>query len=134
MVKSIGGDTQPNSVKRASDAVPGFDAARAGSAGATPGPRSPAAVAAASIRNTLVDIRMLANESVLRVLALDRYPELMEGDTTLAYLLRRFMIESLAAGMFFRFEPDITDSVSQVQTPSESDNSYSPPQSGPSAY
>ena len=65
---------------------------------------------------------------------LDRYPELMEGNTTLANLLRRFMVESLAADQFFRFEPDLSDGVNQVQTRSLSDNSYSPPQSGPSAY
>ena len=63
-----------------------------------------------------------------------RYPELMEGNTTLANLLRRFMVESLAADQFFRFEPDLSDGVNQVQTRSLSDNSYSPPQSGPSAY
>ena len=44
------------------------------------------------------------------------------------------MVKSLAADQFFRFEPDLSDGVNQVQTRSLSDNSYSPPQSGPSAY
>jgi len=40
----------------------------AGNVGATPGPRSPAAVPAASNTSMLVDNRKLATESLLRVL------------------------------------------------------------------
>ena len=39
------------------------------------------------------------------------YPELTEGDTTLALLLRRFLVESAVASTFFRFEPDLSDAV-----------------------
>ena len=42
---------------------------------------------------------------------LEAYPELAEGDTPLAALLRRFLVESLAGNDFFRFRPDLSDSL-----------------------
>jgi hypothetical protein len=43
------------------------------------------------------------------------YPELTEGETTLALLLRRFMVESIAADTFFRFVPNLGESVGSSQ-------------------
>lgn len=37
------------------------------------------------------------------------YPELAEGDTPLAALLRRFMVESLVGNGFHGFRPDLSD-------------------------
>lgn len=39
-------------------------------------------------------------------------PELMSGDSSIAGLLRDFMAESEDATTFFRFEPDLRDSLS----------------------
>jgi hypothetical protein len=41
---------------------------------------------------------------------LSEHPELAQGDSTLALLLRRFLVESAAAS-YFRFEPDLSDSL-----------------------
>lgn len=38
------------------------------------------------------------------------YPELAEGDTPLAVLLRRFLVESAAGNDYHRFRPDLSDS------------------------
>ena len=43
---------------------------------------------------------------------LSLYPDLAEGDTTLAVLLRRFLVESAVASRFFRFQPNLSDSLS----------------------
>ena len=45
-------------------------------------------------------------------------PDLAEGNTPLAELLRRFMVESLAAGSFFRFQPNLSDAVTNMQNSS----------------
>ena len=42
-----------------------------------------------------------------------RYPELAEGQTVLAALLRRFLVES--ASTYFRFEPNLSDTVDNLQ-------------------
>ena len=43
------------------------------------------------------------------------YPDLTEGSTTLAVLLRRFLVESVAAETFFRFESDLSDAVNDLE-------------------
>jgi hypothetical protein len=43
------------------------------------------------------------------------HPELAEGDTPLAALLRRFLVESAGGGRFFRFEPNLSDTVDDLQ-------------------
>jgi hypothetical protein len=43
---------------------------------------------------------------------LDLYPELTEGNTSLAILLRRFLVESVAGNEFYRFRPDLSDALS----------------------
>jgi hypothetical protein len=42
---------------------------------------------------------------------LDRYPDLTEGDTALARLLRRFMVESVDLGSYLGFNQDLSDAV-----------------------
>ena len=42
---------------------------------------------------------------------LEAYPELAEGDTPLAALLRRFLVETLAGNDYFRFRPDLSDAL-----------------------
>jgi hypothetical protein len=42
------------------------------------------------------------------------HPELAEGDTPLAALLRRFLVES-AGGRFFQFEPNLSDTVDDLR-------------------
>lgn len=42
---------------------------------------------------------------------LDAYPGLAEGNTPLAALLRRFLVESLAGNNYYRFRPDLSDAV-----------------------
>jgi hypothetical protein len=56
---------------------------------------------------------------------LEVHPELAEGDTTLAALLRRFLIESTAP-RFFRFQPDLSDAIDDQSdgTPSQPDSAY----------
>lgn len=56
---------------------------------------------------------------------LDAYPELAEGDTTLAVLLRRFLVESAAAA-YFDFKPDLSDAVSDSQEAAGSDTPGEP--------
>ncbi len=51
------------------------------------------------------------------------YPELTEGETTLALLLRRFMVESIAADTFFRFVPNLGDSAGGSQDGPSTDTS-----------
>lgn len=54
-------------------------------------------------------------------------PELAEGDTPLAALLRRFLVESAGANRFFRFEPNLSDSSSNRSsdhTPGISEPAY----------
>ena len=46
------------------------------------------------------------------------HPGLTEGNSPLAGLLRRFMVESLAAGSFFRFQPNLSDAVTNMQNSS----------------
>src|SRR4051812_24187864 len=46
------------------------------------------------------------------------HPELAEGNTALAALLRRFLVESLAAGRFFQFQPNLSDTVTNLQNSS----------------
>jgi len=58
---------------------------------------------------------------------LDIYPELAEGDTALAALLRRFLVESAGNG-YFRFRPDLSDA---VRSPSQGGGGGAP-QRGPS--
>jgi hypothetical protein len=41
---------------------------------------------------------------------LAEYPELAEGETPLATLLRRFLVESAVGNDFYRFRPDLSDS------------------------
>lgn len=38
------------------------------------------------------------------------YPELAEGDTPLAILLRRFLVESAGGNDYYRFRPNLSDS------------------------
>lgn len=54
------------------------------------------------------------------------YPELARGDTTLAVLLRRFMVES-ATGAYFSFKPDLSDALTTSDGPSDSAGSPSTP-------
>lgn len=49
---------------------------------------------------------------------LDLHPELAEGDTTLAVLLRRFLVES-ATATYFDFRPDLSDAVTDSQNAAE---------------
>lgn len=49
---------------------------------------------------------------------LEIYPELTEGDSTLAVLLRRFLVESVATSQFFSFKPDLADAVEALSDPS----------------
>jgi hypothetical protein len=53
---------------------------------------------------------------------LEVYPELAEGSTTLAALLRRFLVES-AASRYFRFEPNLSDTVQSQANTSDGDSS-----------
>jgi hypothetical protein len=46
---------------------------------------------------------------------LELYPDLTEGETALAVLLRRFLVESIAAETFFRFESDLSDAVNDLE-------------------
>jgi hypothetical protein len=46
---------------------------------------------------------------------LEVYPDLTEGETALAVLLRRFLVESIAAETFFRFESDLSNAVDDLQ-------------------
>ena len=41
---------------------------------------------------------------------LKTYPELAEGNTPLAALLRRFLVESAGGNDYYRFRPDTSDS------------------------
>lgn len=59
----------------------------------------------------------------------EAYPELTEGDTPLAALLRRFMVESIGGNRFYRFRPDLSDSVNDRR----SGGSSSGPGAGPGA-
>jgi hypothetical protein len=58
---------------------------------------------------------------------LETYPELAEGDTPLAALLRRFLVESMATNRFHRFRPDLSDAIDD----SRSSDPTSEPQGGP---
>ena len=49
---------------------------------------------------------------------LKAHPELIEGNTSLAVLLRRFFIESAAPNNFFKFDPNLSDTVTGQQQPS----------------
>ena len=57
---------------------------------------------------------------------LDVYPELTEGDSTLAVLLRRFLVESVAANRFFSFRPNLEDAVVALAEPSVAASDDSP--------
>ncbi len=46
---------------------------------------------------------------------LDVYPDLSEGDTTLARLLRAFISESADVGTYLGFKPDLSDSFHDLQ-------------------
>lgn len=46
---------------------------------------------------------------------LDGNPDLTEGDTTLARLLREFLDESANVGTFLGFQPDLSDSFNELQ-------------------
>ncbi len=46
---------------------------------------------------------------------LKRHPELLEGNSNLAVLLRRYFIESAAPKDFFKYTPDQSDSVTGQQ-------------------
>jgi hypothetical protein len=48
---------------------------------------------------------------------LELHPHLAQGDTPLAALLRRFLVES-AGGRYYRFEPDLSDTT-DPDAPSE---------------
>jgi hypothetical protein len=53
---------------------------------------------------------------------LERYPELTEGDTALAGLLRRFMVESVDIGSYLGFKQDLSDAVGATdEGPGEAD-------------
>jgi hypothetical protein len=56
---------------------------------------------------------------------LDLHPELAEGETTLAVLLRRFLVESVAAP-YFDFKPDLSDAVTNSQNAAELDRPGEP--------
>lgn len=56
---------------------------------------------------------------------LDAYPELAEGATPLAALLRRFLVESVGGNDFYRFRPDLSDAIDAGPS------GGSGPQSGP---
>ena len=51
---------------------------------------------------------------------LDAYPELAEGSTPLAVLLRRFLVESVAGNRYYRFRPDLSDALDQSPSASPS--------------
>lgn len=51
---------------------------------------------------------------------LKEHADLTEGDSRLAVLLRRFLVESAAPNDFFRFDPNLSDSLNDGQ-PSGSD-------------
>lgn len=55
---------------------------------------------------------------------LDAHPDLAEGNTPLAQLLRRFLVESVGGNGYYGFRPDLSDAV----TPDQSDSG---PRSGP---
>ena len=44
---------------------------------------------------------------------IEQHPELTEGDTTLAQLLRRFMVESVDVGSYLGFKPDLSDALGE---------------------
>jgi hypothetical protein len=44
---------------------------------------------------------------------LEQNPELTEGDTTLAQLLRRFMVESVDIGSYLGFTQDLSDALGE---------------------
>ena len=46
---------------------------------------------------------------------LELYPDLTEGGTALAVLLRRFMVESVAAETFFSFDSDLSNAVNDLE-------------------
>jgi hypothetical protein len=47
---------------------------------------------------------------------LEQHPELTEGETTLAQLLRRFMVESVDLGTYLGFRQDLSDALGQAET------------------
>jgi hypothetical protein len=56
---------------------------------------------------------------------LDLYPELAQGETTLALLLRRFLVES-AAARYFTFRPNLSDAVNSSDGSVDDGTSPSP--------
>ena len=46
---------------------------------------------------------------------LDAFPELTEGNTPLAQLLRRFLVESVGGNEYYRFRPDLSDAITPDQ-------------------
>jgi hypothetical protein len=60
---------------------------------------------------------------------LDVNPELTEGSTPLAGLLRRFLVESTAGNDYFRFRPDLSDAIT-----SQSGGGAATPSPGVSGY
>ena len=44
---------------------------------------------------------------------IEQHPELTEGDTTLARLLRRFMVESVDVGSYHGFPSDLSDALGE---------------------
>ena len=47
---------------------------------------------------------------------LREHAELTQGNSSLASLLRRFMVESAAPGDFFRFDPNLSNSLNEGQS------------------
>jgi hypothetical protein len=67
----------------------------------------------------------LENNDVAALRAfLQENPELLEGDTTLAILLREFMINTRSLSAFFAFEPDLRDAIRSGEPLEEGSDSY----------
>ena len=89
---------------------------------------NPAAAAEPSTEELSVISRYLEANDVQGLRAyLQDHPELAEGDTPLAGLLRRFLVESVGSNDFFRFRPDrseTTDNPGSSDTGSAADSAY----------
>ena len=74
---------------------------------------SPVAAAQPSTEQLSAIARYLEANDVQGLRAyLDVYPELAEGNTALAALLRRFLVESAAGNNYYRFRPNLSDAIS----------------------
>lgn len=65
---------------------------------------------------------------------LDANPDLAEGDTTLARLLRRFLSESADVATFLGFQPDLSDAFQDLQENNAQIGQADPEEPGEPAY